>query len=260
MSLKLLAAAAATEMSGITSSTSAKRKTTIPWTEELEMVLCSSIMSRKAHRTGDGLTLEAKWALVVVDVSKHAYFNVLPKESVTIECLKLKWRRMRKTVSDAFSLEDEGANLSGLEAEIGNRDKIVYDLIVDELKSKGAKKEDAEKKAVRNSQMLEFENKINGLGSITIALTPSKESDVSSHTSTSESTEKSIEDVIFESRKRKLDLLEKKMEIDRIKADSEQKNVEAMNSMIQGVLGAVAQMSQTMALLANQLKKDNKQD
>jgi hypothetical protein len=135
------------------------KRITINWSEHLEAVLLAQILSRKAFmRTSDN-NLETKWALVRDDCKAHQLFAA-EIDKLTIESVRKKWNSLRNEVSGKYSLEKEGANLSGLPENASANLKQIYNMIVTELKHKSDKLETDIRKAKRNDAMLRHEGNI----------------------------------------------------------------------------------------------------
>ena len=68
--------------------------------------------------------------------------------------LKKKWDRMSSLVDAKYSISSEGANLSGLEEEPSEVEKLILDLLQERFDTKKAKDEQSLKDKIRNEKML----------------------------------------------------------------------------------------------------------
>ena len=75
-------------------------------------------------------------------------------------CIKKKWDRISSLVDSKFSISSEGANLSGLEEEPTEIEKLVLDMLKERYETAKAKDEQKAKDKIRNEKMLTHERSI----------------------------------------------------------------------------------------------------
>jgi hypothetical protein len=106
------------------------KRAEIPWNHHLEGILLANVLKRKAHIKTD-LNKELKWMAIFNDCSKNESFTELVPLLTTAALVK-KFCRLRDMVSNKYSLEKEGSNLSALSEEIPPNDKLLINIITEQ--------------------------------------------------------------------------------------------------------------------------------
>lgn len=145
------------ETEGKQASVKGRKAKSVQWTEHTEMVLVALIYKLKAYKKTDE-TAQSKYEKVTTQFFQHAM--CVSFTPVKYTSLQKKFERLLKSVSEKFSLETEGANLSGLPEDVPKVTRILYDMKVELLMTEQAKVAQTEKEKKRELSMLTHEASI----------------------------------------------------------------------------------------------------
>lgn len=133
-----------------------KRKN-FPWTEAREYTLTNYIFNEKGHLRTETSMIE-KFNSISLKLRLDSAF--IGREFLDGAALKKKWDRISSLVDSKFSISSEGANLSGLEEEPTEIEKLVLDMLKERYETAKAKDEQKAKDKIRNEKMLTHERSI----------------------------------------------------------------------------------------------------
>ena len=134
-------------------------KAEIHWSEQREYVLVSVIKNRQSHWKTKGMKMEDKKQLAFNDLRAHSSFSDV-KEMLTANGMMAKYQRLKTYVKNKYSLDSEGANLSGLPENPPRLEALLYRMIVDVLETRDAtseKKKKEDDRAMRLKALQEQE-------------------------------------------------------------------------------------------------------
>lgn len=130
------------------------KRTNFPWTEAREFTFVNYIYKEKGHLRTDTNMID-KFNNISLKLRVDSAFA--GREFLDGAALKKKWDRISAIVDAKYSISEEGSNLSALEEEPSDLDKLVLDLLKERFETKKAKEEQAVKDKIRNDKMLTHE-------------------------------------------------------------------------------------------------------
>lgn len=130
------------------------KRTNFPWTPAREFTLVNYIYLEKGHLKSDTNMVD-KFNAVSLKLRVDSAF--IGRDFLDGAALKKKWDRLCSLVDAKYSISSEGANLSGLEEEPSEVEKLVLDLLKERFETKKAKDEQTLKDKIRNEKMLTHE-------------------------------------------------------------------------------------------------------
>lgn len=130
------------------------RKGHFPWTAAREFTFVNLIFKEKGHLRTD-INMIDKFNSISSKLRLDASFT--GREFLDGPALKKKWERISGAVESKYSLSSEGANLSGLEEQPSELEKLVMDLLKERHDTAKAKDEQKLKDQIRNQKMLTHE-------------------------------------------------------------------------------------------------------
>ena len=128
----------------------------LPWTAEQEAMLVDEVWKNKAFERGD---MGAEFEAISEQLFKSKTFNAY--KQVKGPTLQKEFMRMKDNCKKEWAMDGEGANLSGL-ADMDTEDfpafkKVIYRIIVKEMKTSHEKEAATAKQKLRNAAMLTHE-------------------------------------------------------------------------------------------------------
>jgi hypothetical protein len=135
------------------------RKAEIQWSEQREYVLVSIIKHRNAFMKTKGAKMEDKKMIAFNDLRSHPSFADV-RDVITVNAMMQKFMRLKTAVRSKYSLDREGANLSGLPENPPRVEALVYKMLEQEMQTKvsvSAKKKKEDERAERMKVLQEQE-------------------------------------------------------------------------------------------------------
>lgn len=130
------------------------KRTHFPWTGSREFTLVNYILNEKGHlKTATNMV--DKFNAISLKLRVDSAF--IGRDFLDGAALKKKWDRMSSLVDAKYGISSEGANLSGLEEEPSDVEKLILDLLKERFDTKKAKDEQSVKDQIRNEKMLTHE-------------------------------------------------------------------------------------------------------
>ena len=133
------------------------KRTNFSWTSAREFTLVNYIFLEKGHLKTYTNMVDKFNALSLKLRVDSAFVG---RYFLDGAALKKKFDRLCAVVDTKYSISSEGANLSGLEAEPTDVEKLILDLLKERFDTKKAKDEQTLKDKIRNEKMLTHEKSI----------------------------------------------------------------------------------------------------
>lgn len=131
-------------------------KRNFAWTEQKELTLANYVFKEKGYmRTDTNLT--DKFTAVSIKISSDQAFSGAMLDGAA---LKKKWDRIAFNVDTKYAISVEGANLSGLDEEPSELDKLVLTMLKERFETAKAKEDQKVKDKERNDKMITHEKKM----------------------------------------------------------------------------------------------------
>ena len=131
-------------------------KRNFAWTEQKELTLANYVFKEKGYmRTDTNLT--DKFTAVSIKISNDQAFSGVKLDGAA---LKKKWDRIALNVDTKYAISVEGANLSGLEEEPSELEKLVLTMLKERFETTKAKEDQKVKDKERNDKMITHEKKM----------------------------------------------------------------------------------------------------
>lgn len=130
------------------------RKGHFPWNEAREFTLVNYVYKEKGYIKTE-TSLVDKFSSMSLKIRLDSAFQ--GREFLDGSALKKKWDRLCDVVDKKYSLSSEGANLSGLEEEPSEVEKLIIDMLKEKFDYGKSKDEQKLKDKVRNEKMLTHE-------------------------------------------------------------------------------------------------------
>ena len=111
------------------------KRSHFPWTPSREYTLVNYIFKEKGHLKSDTNMVD-KFNNISLKVRADSAF--IGKEFFDGNALRKKWERISTVVDKKYGISSEGANLSGLEEEPSDLEKLVSDLLEERFDMKKA--------------------------------------------------------------------------------------------------------------------------
>jgi hypothetical protein len=130
------------------------KRVNFPWTASREFTFVNYILLEKGHLKTDTNMVD-KFNAISFKLRVDSAF--IGRDFLDGAALKKKWDRMSSLVDAKYGISSEGANLSGLEEEPSEVEKLILDLLKERFDTKKAKDEQSLKDKIRNEKMLTHE-------------------------------------------------------------------------------------------------------
>jgi len=139
----------------------AKRTKDTKWSTTMEEKLAAVVYSLKAHLNTD-IAKYKKWDLVKAKlVADRDFLTVEGLADKSSQAFEVKFRALMKHFMTSHSIENEGANLSGLDGDtlssFNRLDNTLYAMALEVWEQDDSKKEKSDKEKRRNASMLSYE-------------------------------------------------------------------------------------------------------
>ena len=157
----------------------------ITWTEEKKLFVATQASKHEAFMPTKK-TMEAKWTEVLNKCIQSPIFEEWRSQPPRSAALETAFARWTKDVLKKYGISEEGANLSGLEAEPDEFDGLIIAMAEEKSKKAEEKKKEKEKEKLKAEAIFTHEstqlNKQTKLGAATSETSPAADDAVSNFT------------------------------------------------------------------------------
>ena len=129
------------------------KRANFTWTESRELTLLNYVFKEKGYLRTD-INFTDKFNAISRKITADQAFSGGQLDGAA---LKKKWDRIASTIDSKFSISAEGSNLSGLDEEPSEIEKLVLQMLKERFESAKAKEDQKVKERERNQKMLTHE-------------------------------------------------------------------------------------------------------